>query len=588
MNTLNGIEAIRVKVTLEDDSNGGLRDIRRFAFDPNITTFIDLYKLLQRAFQSRRHLKVSYRLPQVGKDGTCFSITSDRDLREAVFSSLHSPFLKLNVRVTGDELAKDPEEWIVLDGCDIPEIKDIRAFGSRLAIPSASALRKRVGNTLHQITSAFIDMSRKTPLGEADWSAHLDYEGHVLNPQELWVIVFNWGVEQSLRKQIWKHLLNVFPPDLTEMERDQYLMMKSKVYWHIRSLWQRPEELAKTESLRDMVWKDVRRTDRTYPYYDVPDEHAHLISLFNVLVTYAVLNPDVSYAQGMSDLAAPLMVVMDDEAITFTCFSALMNRCKGHFLPDGKAMSLKFDHLSLLVQKMDPVLYKYLVKVEADDMFFCYRWLVLDLKREFQFDDTLRVMEVIWSSLLPPPPNDAPQTSSGPTFNTVSQRCDNSTAVLRSEGYTSLPYSYQSLIISANNEEDYEDEDECSALNINDFDGKLELVSLPDPYHLGDGNPFSLFLCLAILILHRDQMLQEQDYNSLASSFDKLVRKHDPDKVLNKARELYSRYLRHCEVVDNNEFVPLQKDTRTQRRNDSWFDDGSCEFIQSDSQVVQC
>ena len=82
---------------------------------------------------------------------------------------------------------------------------------------------------------------------------------------------------------------------------------------------------------------------------------------------------------------------------------------------------------------------------------------------------------------------------------------------------------------------------------------------MPDPYHLGDGNPFSLFVCLAILILHCKRVFNEQDYNPLASSFDKKVRKHDAESVLSKARQLYSQYLRHCEFVDNNEFVSLQK-----------------------------
>jgi hypothetical protein len=483
----------------------------------------------------------------------------------------------------------ESEDWIILDGYDIPMIKDIRSFGNRLALPIASALRKRVENTLYQITSAFIDTSRKSPLGEYDWLAHFDDEGRLINPQELWVIVFNWGVEPTLRKDVWKHLLNVFPPDLTEIDREKYLLMKSKVYWQIRASWKREDQLPKTEPLRDMVWKDVRRTDRTYPYFDVPDEHQRLTSLFNILVTYAILNPDVSYAQGMSDLAAPLLVVMEDEAVTFTCFSALMARCKKHFLPDGKAMSLKFDHLTLLVQKFDPELYKYLLKVEADDMFFCYRWLVLDLKREFQFDDALNIMEAIWSSLLPPPPKDAPQSPSGETFNTANKLCNHSSAVLRSEGYNSLPYSYQSLV-NANNDENFSDEDEYAQLNINDFGGKLELVSLPDPYHLGDGNPFTLFLCLAILILHRERVFSEQDYNSLASSFDKKVRKHDAEKVLSKARQLFSQYLRHCEIVDNNEFVSLQKPKEKvkEKKNDSWFDDNSCEIVSSSGQEIQC
>ena len=481
----------------------------------------------------------------------------------------------------------EAEDWIILESNDTPMIKDIKSFGNRLTFPIASALWRRVENTIYQITNALIDTSRKSPLHELDWAAHVDKEGRLVNPHELWVIVFNWGVEPSLRREIWKHLLHVFPPDLTEIEREKYLVTKSKVYWQMRAAWQREDHLPKTESLRDTVWKDVRRTDRTYHYFDVADDHVHLTSLYNILVTYAILNPDVSYAQGMSDLAAPLLVVMDDEAVTFTCFTALMSRCKKHFLPDGKAMSLKFDHLTLLVQKFDSELYKHLLKVEAYDMFFCYRWLVLDLKREFQLDDALHVMEVIWSSLLPPPPKDLPQSPSSTTFNTANKLGNNSSAVLRSEGYNSLPYSYQSLV-NANADGNLSDEDEYAQLNINDFGGKLELVSLPDPYHLGDGNPFSLFLCLAILILHRDRVFTEYDYNAVASSFDKKVRGNDAEKVLIKARQLFSQYLRHCEVVDNNEFVPLQKPKEKEKSNGSWFDDNSCEIVSNSGQEIHC
>lgn len=30
---------------------------------------------------------------------------------------------------------------------------------------------------------------------------------------------------------------------------------------------------------------------------------------------------------------------------------------------------------------------------------FCYRWLLLEMKREFVFDEALRMLEVTWSSL---------------------------------------------------------------------------------------------------------------------------------------------------------------------------------------------
>merc|ERR1712223_1165009 len=39
---------------------------------------------------------------------------------------------------------------------------------------------------------------------------------------------------------------------------------------------------------------------------------------------------------------------------------------------------------------------------QADDLLYCYRWLLLEMKREFDFDDCFKVLEALWSSL---PPN---------------------------------------------------------------------------------------------------------------------------------------------------------------------------------------
>lgn len=44
---------------------------------------------------------------------------------------------------------------------------------------------------------------------------------------------------------------------------------------------------------------------------------------------------------------------------------------------------------------------------QADDLLFCYRWLLLELKREFAFEDALHMLEVLWSSLDPQPPEES-------------------------------------------------------------------------------------------------------------------------------------------------------------------------------------
>lgn len=55
--------------------------------------------------------------------------------------------------------------------------------------------------------------------------------------------------------------------------------------------------------------------------------HLHLFTVFrfrNILLNYAVYNPDMGYTQGMSDLLSPLLSTIQDEVDTFWCFVGLM------------------------------------------------------------------------------------------------------------------------------------------------------------------------------------------------------------------------------------------------------------------------
>lgn len=73
---------------------------------------------------------------------------------------------------------------------------------------------------------------------------------------------------------------------------------------------------------------------------------------------------------------------------------------------------------------------------------------------------------------------------------------------------------------------------------------KEQKVNLPSPSELSSGNAFMLFICLTILLLHRDKLMNENlDANEMAIYFDQRVRKHDVNLVLNTARELFASYL---------------------------------------------
>lgn len=116
----------------------------------------------------------------------------------------------------------------------------------------------------------------------------------------------------------------------------------------------------------------------------------------------------------MSDLASPLLVVLRDEALAYVCFCALMARLKPNFMYDGVAMEKKLAHLQRVINALDPELMDVLRELELGDLLFTYRWLLLECKREFQYDEALLVFEVLWSTL---PPECLPQAIANASAN---------------------------------------------------------------------------------------------------------------------------------------------------------------------------
>ena len=250
----------------------------------------------------------------------------------------------------------------------------------------------------------------KPPMSDAEFHQFLDATGHLVQPQQFRLAVYQCGVEASLRRVVWRHLLNVYPNGMSGRQRFDYFKRKTAEYYSLRDEWRDlfvgGKETEEIKYVTNMVKKDVLRTDRTHPFYAGDDDSGNVLSLFNLLVTYALTHPDVSYCQGMSDIASPILVIQNDEAHAYITFCGAMKRLKPNFSIAGEAMTTKFSHLALILRHNDPLFYAYMKAINADDMFFCYRWLLLELKREFPFDDALYMLETMWSSLPPDPPEE--------------------------------------------------------------------------------------------------------------------------------------------------------------------------------------
>ncbi|CAH9076174.1 unnamed protein product [Cuscuta epithymum] len=245
---------------------------------------------------------------------------------------------------------------------------------------------------------------RQPPLRSEEWVTFLDSEGRVLDPEALRKRIFYGGVEPSLRKEVWALLLGYHSYDSTYAEREYLVSVKKSEYETIKNQWksisrEQAKRFTKFRERKGLIEKDVVRTDRALSFYD-GDENLNVNLLHDILLTYSFYNFDLGYCQGMSDLLSPILYVMGDESESFWCFVVLMERLGPNFNRDQNGMHSQLFALSKLVELLDSPLHNYFNQKDCLNYFFCFRWILIQFKREFEFEKTMQLWEVLWTHYL--------------------------------------------------------------------------------------------------------------------------------------------------------------------------------------------
>ncbi|KAI1306017.1 TBC1 domain family member 25 [Halotydeus destructor] len=418
-------EAVRIEVVKVDEFYGyagddSSIDVRRFTVDPQVTSIGVLQSIVVKAFSLKGDFTLNYYRPDIA---SYVPLTNEWDL-DCAFISCSRPFLQIKLKV--DRRQHGLTDWDIVTVADLTKaaaqsaahrtqnmassfLDRVEKLASKVSLLGLSKTSKNssfssLPSSPESVGSSSSSSSSPSgPLTEKQYLAFLDAEGRLKGQRELRISVYRRGVEPSLRKVVWKQLLNVYPPGLSGQQRIEYMKAKGDAYFQLRSLWQTNLADPQVEHIYNMVKKDVLRTDRSHSFYSGAEPNANCTSLLNLLTTFA-LNHRVRYCQGMSDLASPILYAMKgDESHAYISFCGLMMRTKDNFASDGASMSAKFQHLVQLLMYYDPEFYCYLKQNNAHELLFCYRWLLLELKREFAFDDALHMMEVMWSSIPPCP-----------------------------------------------------------------------------------------------------------------------------------------------------------------------------------------
>lgn len=563
-------------------------ECKRFAIDPRVTTFSDLEKILSGAFNLSGTFQVSYLCRDDSGNNMYISMLNDWDL-DAAFITSSDPYLWLKVDAICNKeqpLKEDLKE--ALSGSSTSfTVTDAKG------LYSPRTWLVNVGGAITKMLTGLADsyvptegeepediFPIKPPLDDSEFRKFLDSEGRLVRPEDLRLRIYHGGIEPSLRKVVWRMLLNIFPELLSGKERLAYIEAKTKHYFSLLSQWQAQHNDEYVETLSRMIWKDVVRTDRSHAFFGGTENNPNLISLHNILLTYGLSHKEVRYCQGMSDIASPILAVMGSEAQAYVCFCGAMVRLQNNFSSSGETMSKKFEHLATLLKCHDRDYFEFLKSMGADNMYFCYRWLLLELKREFDFDDALMVMEVMWSSLPPQTPeNDLylgaldlkgcsiAKSTSFPDITVYKKfprdecsfpiTCCGETASqtgTASLKLTTFPNECRSNSLCQLEEAPHQSLWSLGLGGHNHMEIKYSLIpkedsdvedELPSPKELGGGNPFLLFICLSILDSQKRELMRPGvEYDDLVMHFDRLSRKHPVNKVLSKAVQLFASYLR--------------------------------------------
>ncbi|KAJ3320384.1 GTPase activating protein [Boothiomyces sp. JEL0866] len=275
-----------------------------------------------------------------------------------------------------------------------------------------------------------------TPITTEKWSSWLNEDGK-LNISSYKVACH--GIEPALRPTAWKYILGATLWTEDEQTNENLLQQKKDTYYKMKNSWmvilqeagnrsptklkephngpvgdedENSDVISKLTERKYRIDKDVIRTDQTIPFFTAgeinPKNTLHqtietqpnLVTLRNILMTYTILNFELGYVQGMSDLAAPILEIVKDEAEAFWCYVGLMEKMKQNFQRDQSGMQNQLRKLELLLKVLDPPLYRHFENCDSVNMFCCFRWLLIAFKREFYFEDIKTLWEIVWMSPL--------------------------------------------------------------------------------------------------------------------------------------------------------------------------------------------
>jgi hypothetical protein len=210
--------------------------------------------------------------------------------------------------------------------------------------------------------------------------------------RDLWWL----GLPPGIRGEVWKRAigndLNISP--------ELYQISLSRCREHLAAVHSRSRSDS-SGSLRginreqsvEVIHLDVLRTFPTLGFFQEGGPYNQM--LHDVLGAYACYRPDVGYVQGMSFLAAVLLLNMD-ASDAFSCLANLLNRSSylAFFRVDHGLMRPYFSAFTSLLQEHLPRLHEHFTRLEFSPEYYLIEWIFTMYTRTFPLDVACRVWDL--------------------------------------------------------------------------------------------------------------------------------------------------------------------------------------------------
>ncbi|KAM6937562.1 uncharacterized protein FYW49_021308 [Xenentodon cancila] len=188
------------------------------------------------------------------------------------------------------------------------------------------------------------------------------------------------GIPLQLRGQAWALLL-----DIEKVKQDN------------EGKYEKMKQQARTFSTEiKQIDLDVNRTFRNHIMF-MDRFGVKQQALFHVLAAYSVYNTEVSYCQGMSQIAAILLMYLNEEDAFWALSQLLTNSAHsmhGFFIPGFPKLQRFQAHHDLILSKMLPKLKKHLDKEQMTTGIYSTKWFLQCFIDRTPFTLTLRLWDI--------------------------------------------------------------------------------------------------------------------------------------------------------------------------------------------------